>query len=539
MSDFVLPAFPRMRSGLSRVGAYVGLAAAYLVVYLALNFLTDHRSLGGTSITLWSPDDAMSVLLIMESWTFAPVLWLAQIVVDLMFHHVRQSFLADVLEQTTLAAGFCALAYTLRAKFRLSVRTLRPRDLIALTAVVPFGVALVGLAYCGALLLAGGLAPANFLSAFAGFWIGDAAAMCVLIPAAGALFRVLLTETWPSANPGNTLFVFAITFVFATLVTLLSASSVESRYVFNLLYLPILLIGVKYGFDAGALALLLVQLLLLFALDLFRVSNSEFSAYQLMMFILALSGQALGATFTEWEAATRQLRRQQAELAKVSERASNAAMAAAMSHEISQPLASIAAYMFGARRLLETGQGEAKALTALRKAEGEAARARGIVERLRDFVANGVTAMEAVELNDLVETILRLQNDVARERGVALGRVGEAGPVVVNADRIGLEQALANLVLNAVEAAPAKNGEVIVSLTRRDGRAVIGVDDNGPGVDPEIAERLFEPFETTKPRGMGLGLPLAKEIAARHGGALTWRPRAPDGTRFELELPLA
>ena len=327
--------------------------------------------------------------------------------------------------------------------------------------------------------------------------------------------------------------------VFAALVVLLSASSVDSRYVFNLLYLPILLIGMKYGFDAGALALMLVQLLLLSALDLFHVSDREFSAYQMMMFILAISGQALGATFTEFEAATTQLRRQQAELAKVSERASNAAMAAAMSHEISQPLASIAAYVFGARRLLETGQGEAKALAALRKAEGEAARARGIVERLRDFVANGVTPMERVELVDLVENILRLQNDVAREREVALGRTAEAGPLVVRADRIGLEQALANLVLNAVEAAPAKNGEVLVSLTKRDGRAVISVDDNGPGVAEEIAERLFEPFETTKPRGMGLGLPLAKEIAARHGGALSWRPRSPHGTRFELELPLA
>ena len=159
---------------------------------------------------------------------------------------------------------------------------------------------------------------------------------------------------------------------------------------------------------------------------------------------------------------------------------------------------------------------------------------------MRDFVANNATATEVVDLNDLVESILRLQNDVARERGVTLDRAaGEAGTVNVRADRIGLEQAFANLVLNAIEAAPAKNGEVVVSLTKRDGRAVIGVEDNGPGVADEIAERLFEPFETTKPRGMGLGLPLAKEIATRHGGALSWRPRSPHGTRFELELPLA
>ncbi len=540
MTDFAVPAFARTRRLWLRAGAYAGLATAYLSAYVALNLLTDHRSLNGTAITLWSPDDALSILLIMESWTFAPLLWLAQIAVDLLFNHVGASVFADAFVQAVLALGLCGVAFALRRRFGLNVRAMRPRDLIALMAVVPIGVALVGLAYCGALILVGGLTQANVLSSYAGFWIGDTSAMCILIPAAGALFRVIVADPWRSRQTGNALFVFAVTVVFAAMVVVVSATRVEVRYVFNLLYLPILLIGIKYGFDAGALALLLVQILLLAALDFFRVSDRDFAAYQIMMFILAISGLAVGATFTEWETATQQLRRHQADLAKVSERASNAAMAAAMSHEISQPLASIAAYIFGARRLLETGQGEDKAAAALRKAESEAARARGIIERLRDFVANGATPMEPVDLDDLVKTVLRLQSDTARERGVALFRApGASGPLWARADRIGLEQAIANLVLNAIEAAPAKDGRVAVSLTRRDGAAAIGIEDNGAGVAPEIAKRLFEPFETTKPRGMGLGLPLAKEIAARHGGALTWAPLAPQGTRFELELPLA
>jgi two-component system sensor kinase FixL len=253
-----------------------------------------------------------------------------------------------------------------------------------------------------------------------------------------------------------------------------------------------------------------------------------------------VSGQALGATVSEWEATTAQLRRQQAELAKVSERATNGALAAAMSHEISQPLASIATYIVGARRLLEAGLGQDKALAALRKAEGEAGRARGIIERLRDFVAKGDLAREAVDLDELVETILRLQADAARERGVQLKRVGaESRPLFASVDPVGVEQALANLVLNAIEAAPAQGGLVTLSLVARTDQAVLTVEDNGPGVAAEIAERLFEPFETTKPRGMGLGLPLAKEIAARHGGRLRWLPIVPAGARFELELPLA
>jgi len=540
MTDLVAHAIARTRSEWSRARVYFGLAAAYFAAYLALDALTNHRNLYGTPITLWSPDDVLSVVLVMESWTFAPVVWLAQFVTELVFNNGGAALFANALAQATLTAGLCGLAYLLRAKFGLNVRALRPRDLIALTAVVPTGLALIALAYCGTLVLVGQLASANFQTAFAGFWIGEAAAMCVLIPAAGALFRAIVVEPWPRAQTGNTLFVFTVTLVFAALVVVLSTSNVHIRYVFNLLFLPILLIGIKYGFEVGALALLIVQLLLLAALDFFKDSDGDFAAFQMMMFILALSGQAVGVTFSELQTATDQLRRQQADLAKVSERATNAAIAAAMSHEISQPLASISAYLFGARRILETGRDDGRALAALRKAEGAAGRARQIIERLRDFVAKGATPTERVNLNDLVVTILRLQHDAARERGVALFRTpSEAGAFHVHADRIGLEQAIGNLVLNAIEAAPAKNGKVVVSLTRRVNAATIGVEDNGAGVAPEIAERLFDPFETTKPRGMGLGLPLAKEIVARHGGTLIWRPVAPQGTRFELELPLA
>jgi two-component system, LuxR family, sensor kinase FixL len=286
--------------------------------------------------------------------------------------------------------------------------------------------------------------------------------------------------------------------------------------------------------------LLLSQLFLVGALDWYHVTDRRFDGYQVMMFILAVSGQALGAVATEWEATRAKLRSQQLELAKVSERASNGAMAAAMAHEISQPLASIATYVHSARRVLESGQSVEVALGALRKAEGEATRARLIIERLRDFVATGDMTRELVDIDELVETILRLEDDAARGRGVALKRIGLRSLALrANVDRVGVEQAFANLVLNAIEAAPASGGRVVVSLSARDHFAMLVVEDNGPGVDPEIADRMFEPFETTKPRGMGLGLPFAKEIAARHGGRLRWLPVVPSGARFELELPLA
>jgi signal transduction histidine kinase len=174
----------------------------------------------------------------------------------------------------------------------------------------------------------------------------------------------------------------------------------------------------------------------------------------------------------------------------------------------------------------------------LRRAESEAGRAREIVERLRDFVAKGDVAREPLDLAEIVARVVALQADSARERGVLLV-FDQSGPAPARGDRVALEQAIGNLVVNAIEAVPERTGRVRASIERGDGRICVKVEDNGPGVSPAIAERLFDPFETTKPRGMGLGLPLAQEIAMRHGGGLSFAQVAPHGGCFTLETPLA
>jgi len=114
-------------------------------------------------------------------------------------------------------------------------------------------------------------------------------------------------------------------------------------------------------------------------------------------------------------------------------------------------------------------------------------------------------------------------------------------PPPILADAVAIEQALNNLIVNAVDAAAGHGeigGRVVVRLARREAVALVEVEDNGPGVAPEIVERLFEPFETTKPKGLGLGLPLTLRIARRHSGELTWRALRPHGAAFILELPI-
>jgi C4-dicarboxylate-specific signal transduction histidine kinase len=109
------------------------------------------------------------------------------------------------------------------------------------------------------------------------------------------------------------------------------------------------------------------------------------------------------------------------------------------------------------------------------------------------------------------------------------------------ADRIQIEQVLNNLLANAIDAASERTdgrGLVVMRVAGRGDRVVVQVEDNGPGVAPEIAGSLFEAYQTTKPRGMGLGLPLSLQIVQKHAGRLWWEPIVPEGTRFLVELQI-
>lgn len=140
------------------------------------------------------------------------------------------------------------------------------------------------------------------------------------------------------------------------------------------------------------------------------------------------------------------------------------------------------------------------------------------------------------DLNHLVQEALTLITPQCRHAHIDLRPPINTGPLQLNADASQLNHVLLNLLTNAAEAA-SPGGWVQVRLENRGQRAYLDVLDSGPGPDPALAPRLFEPFVTGKPEGVGLGLAVARQVAEAHGGALSWS-RQPEGTCFRLELPL-
>jgi signal transduction histidine kinase len=146
-----------------------------------------------------------------------------------------------------------------------------------------------------------------------------------------------------------------------------------------------------------------------------------------------------------------------------------------------------------------------------------------------------------VNLAQTSRKIAALSRSEARERGVSV-KLDSSATAVIDGDPIQIEQVLLNLIINAVDAASDRTmggGAVVIRVCEGKGRKRVEVEDNGPGIASDIADRLFEPFETSKPRGMGLGLALSRQMIDAHGGKLWWEPVEPQGSRFVIEFGVA
>lgn len=239
-----------------------------------------------------------------------------------------------------------------------------------------------------------------------------------------------------------------------------------------------------------------------------------------------------------------QLQEIQSELVHISRLSAMGGMASALAHELNQPLAAIANYLAGSRRLLEGVEGSEAAMVreAMRHASDQSLRAGDIIRRLRDFVARGESEKQAHSIRKLVEEASALALVGARNRGVRVVFDFAEPDELVLADKVQIQQILLNLMRNAIEAMEDSIRRVLSISTGRDadGMVAVTVADTGPGIDAQVMSRLFQPFVTTKPTGMGVGLSISRSLAEAHGGRISVAADPEGGTVFRLTLqPLA
>jgi len=239
----------------------------------------------------------------------------------------------------------------------------------------------------------------------------------------------------------------------------------------------------------------------------------------------------------------RDLQRQHEEMLHRTSRAvALAEMASSLGHELNQPLGAIGSYLEACDRLLG---GPPENLAELRevigKCRAQASRSGTILRRMREFVARREPVRRETDLVETVAAVLRLVDSEARDIGVRIETDIDAASKPAPFDRVLLEQALVNLLRNAMEAlrnaAPERRRVWVRARALANSEVQLSVDDGGAGLEPEVAGRLFVSFVTTKPGGTGLGLSICRSIIEAHGGRIWHEPLADGGCSFRFTLP--
>lgn len=237
------------------------------------------------------------------------------------------------------------------------------------------------------------------------------------------------------------------------------------------------------------------------------------------------------------------LRATRSELARVSALTAAGQMAASIAHEINQPLNAVVTNGSAGLRWLSNPAPDhlEEVRAALERIVREGNRASQIIDGIRAMFKNDGRQKALLDINGLIREVLALLDSELRSGQVLVQTELVPEPLPVLADRVQLQQVIANLITNAKEAMStvsdrARILRVTSAISRPDG-VLIGVEDSGPGIDRENLGHIFHPFFTTKPQGMGMGLAICRSIIESHGGSLSASAAHPHGTVFRVVLP--
>ncbi len=215
-------------------------------------------------------------------------------------------------------------------------------------------------------------------------------------------------------------------------------------------------------------------------------------------------------------------------------------LSASLTHQLNQPIGAILMNAEEIQRMLESAEPD---LESLRGAVGDIIqddlRATETIKGLRNFFRKSEAEKTQLYLREVVADVVRMVRSDSMLRNVSLAFESPAERIRLAGDRIQLQQVILNLVLNAFDAVSENEDlrEVSISMSANKDEARVAVCDSGNGIDPVAIEHIFEPFFTTKPKGMGMGLAIARSIIKAHGGEISARRNPDRGSTFEIVLP--
>jgi two-component system, LuxR family, sensor kinase FixL len=302
--------------------------------------------------------------------------------------------------------------------------------------------------------------------------------------------------------------------------------------------------AVRTGIEGVCLGILVIQVSFILGFYAFPHEISEMPKIQAFMLVLSLTGLIAGGLVTERRRTEAILRLHQESLARLARLGSMGELAAAVAHEINQPLSAAGTYARLVAGALRSGHDNTDAVveTAMKTA-AQVERAAAVVRRLRALVHHDSSKLVACRVDRIVrETVDLCQPDLNRA-GVKIQQSIAAGLPLVMVDMLQIEQVLLNLLRNSIDAIRGAGRRTIrtiaIEAALKDADFVmVSVRDSGPGFPPDRAANPFLPLSSTKQEGLGIGLSLCRSLIEANGGRIWLEPNTP-GATMHFTLPVA
>jgi two-component system, LuxR family, sensor kinase FixL len=526
--------------------------AGLVLIWVLQDWATFIHSYKGSLITPWNPGiGILFAAIVHDGIIYGLSLFVGVVCAEFVTRSGALGSLVTLMSAAIIAATYTSAALIARRHFTINVELRRLRDSVILILTGMSGAFVVAILLSLLLIAAGRFDIDDLFPSIVRSFVGDAIGIAVVSPLIlrfWYLRRQLTPKRIRSAVPEAAVYVALIT---AGLWAILDTRSQHGSNFFYLLFLPVIIAAVRQGFAGACFSLLVTQIGLVVLLQRYSFGAEAFTEFQTLMFVLTATALSVGAIVSEREQVRRAFQDAEERLKKREGQAIRAGrfslvngMASALAHEINQPITAARALARSAQHILNAAAPD------LSRAEGNIATsivqidaAAGTIRRMREFLRRGRPSIGEVDIRHLVDDALMLLQPELAMTSVRVETLIEANLPALHGDRGQLEQLILNLVRNSIEAITGmrrEDGCVIVAARHSKNRSnlEISVQDNGPGVGPEIVDRIFEPLTSSKEEGLGLGLSICASIVEAHGGRL-WLERSNfDGTEFRLSVPL-
>jgi signal transduction histidine kinase len=516
----------------------VFLGAIYVAVYIFLEWISssDQPFVNYS----WNPNTGATIAFaLMFGRRMIPFIFIAplldELVDDLLFRQTPERLHFELATAALIGCCYSLTAlFLLHPKTRFDLALQSIRSLFLLTATTAVSATLVAAGYAAISVAAGVLPRTDYIFGALSYWVGDFIGIMVLTP-----FVLVLRTSGVARLSVETLLQLAA--VVAILAIAHSNWTTQHLQFFYLIFVPVMWMAVRNGIEGVCLGILIVQVGFLFGFYIFPDEVSEMPKIQALMIVLALTGLFAGELVTERRRTEEALRLHQESLGRLFRFGSVAELAAAVAHELNQPLTAAGTYARLVKDTIRSDNVDAETVVeTVSKLATQVERAADVVKRLRALVQLDKSNRVACPVDTIVrETLDQCRRDLDRV-GVRVQQSLAVDLPSVMVDVLQIEQALLNLVRNSIDAI-GDVGKGTISIEARSAETdfvEVCVRDSGPGFPPDRVVNPFLPLSSTKPDGLGIGLSLSRSIIEAHGGRI-WLDVNSPGAAVHFTLPVA